>query len=387
VNNIGVSNFLIQNFPSSVDASLGNSANVDLTNVFGELLEKFNLPNILAVTESSGSEGGVNLIDTVSAKLHNDFDSNGFQFDISSQVSLGNIDVLEIVNESQFDINEAILKNEDIFRGDIKFFSEDNELAEIVFEEESYLSEEESGIAEVEVSPSHILPAQEHLNDNLDSEEKFREELSEELKVVDKKLPLNANFVLDEKENSNDSASFQEDGNEDQMKASEIFHEKGHLKKIELNPQKIALNYKKVEHMYDTKSVIEQLKVNLSKVTPESNKITIKLSPEELGSIEVVVDFDAQLIKDIKMKIEKVETYNLLQKDASNLKVALNGLGFEFADSALNFNLEQNDSKHNDQRYTENLYPEQELKDMDITDKIVTNYLPKNILGKVDILV
>jgi flagellar hook-length control protein FliK len=69
------------------------------------------------------------------------------------------------------------------------------------------------------------------------------------------------------------------------------------------------------------------------------NRFTIRLDPPELGRIDVRLDVDQKGHVTSRLMIERVETFDLLRRDASSLERALNDAGFKTGDQTLQFSL------------------------------------------------
>lgn len=87
-----------------------------------------------------------------------------------------------------------------------------------------------------------------------------------------------------------------------------------------------------------THELVDQIKVDITKAAKEGlEKININLKPKELGNIQISLEVD----KDGNMKASIIasrpETLEMLQKDASALRQAMNEAGLKADDNAFNF--------------------------------------------------
>ena len=82
------------------------------------------------------------------------------------------------------------------------------------------------------------------------------------------------------------------------------------------------------------------------------NRFEIRLDPPELGRIEVRLDVDRDGNVTSRLTVDRVETFDLLRRDAAGLERALQDAGLKTADNGLQFSLR--DQSMNQQRATEN---------------------------------
>jgi flagellar hook-length control protein FliK len=105
------------------------------------------------------------------------------------------------------------------------------------------------------------------------------------------------------------------------------------------------------------------------------NRFEIRLDPPELGRIEVRLDVDRDGNVTSRLTVDRVETFDLLRRDAAGLERALQDAGLKTADNGLQFSLR--DQSMNQQRETENSNAAQLLVQDDVpppVDVIPQNY-------------
>lgn len=90
----------------------------------------------------------------------------------------------------------------------------------------------------------------------------------------------------------------------------------------------------------------EQVAVNIQRALREgSNRLTIQLSPAELGKIHVKLEIDEEKRVTAAVTVEKPSTLELLQRDVKGLERALQEAGLKMDGNDLSFNLGRQDSK------------------------------------------
>lgn len=90
----------------------------------------------------------------------------------------------------------------------------------------------------------------------------------------------------------------------------------------------------------------EQVAVNIQRALREgTNKLSIQLSPAELGKIHVKLEIDEEKRVTAAVTVEKPSTLELLQRDAKGLERALQEAGLKMDGSDLSFNLGRQDGK------------------------------------------
>lgn len=77
---------------------------------------------------------------------------------------------------------------------------------------------------------------------------------------------------------------------------------------------------------------------------------TMQLNPAELGGLEIRLKFGKDGLMKAHLIADKPETLNMLQKDSSALHRVLQGAGLDADDSALSFDLRQQDQQQGDAR-------------------------------------
>ncbi len=132
-----------------------------------------------------------------------------------------------------------------------------------------------------------------------------------------------------------------------------------HIDQSEKNPQELKQLhaqdsvknnevFNKEHHAYrQTNNMVndyyqENLQAVVTNKTP--GKIEVQLYPQELGHIEIVFDFNARN-KEISITAEKLETLEMLQKDARNLEKVLNDVGLRADNSTLSFSLSHGNNR------------------------------------------
>jgi flagellar hook-length control protein FliK len=68
----------------------------------------------------------------------------------------------------------------------------------------------------------------------------------------------------------------------------------------------------------------------------------IRLHPEEYGRVDVKLDIDGDGAVSAQLVVDRVETLNLLQRDAKTLERAFEQAGLKTSDSGLQFSLNSN---------------------------------------------
>jgi flagellar hook-length control protein FliK len=79
------------------------------------------------------------------------------------------------------------------------------------------------------------------------------------------------------------------------------------------------------------------------------NHFQIRLDPPELGRIDVRLDVDREGNVTSRLTVDRVETLDLLRRDASNLERALQQAGLKTSDNGLQFSLRDQSFSHRDQ--------------------------------------
>lgn len=96
--------------------------------------------------------------------------------------------------------------------------------------------------------------------------------------------------------------------------------------------------------------LVDQIKVKITKAFKDStDKIEIILRPKELGTIRVRLETDKDGKTTVHLTASRAETIDMLQRDVSALKQALNDAGLNTSDQAFTFNYrgeEQQNSSH-----------------------------------------
>ena len=86
----------------------------------------------------------------------------------------------------------------------------------------------------------------------------------------------------------------------------------------------------------------EQVAVHIQRALREgTSKISIQLSPSELGRVEVKLEIDEDKRVTAAVTVERASTLELLQRDARNLERALHDAGLKMDGGALSFSLGQ----------------------------------------------
>nr|WP_249123144.1 MULTISPECIES: flagellar hook-length control protein FliK [unclassified Bradyrhizobium] len=75
-----------------------------------------------------------------------------------------------------------------------------------------------------------------------------------------------------------------------------------------------------------------------------NSRFEIRLDPPELGRIDVRLDVDKNGQVTSHLTVDKVETFNMLQRDAPHLQRALEDAGLKTGDSGLQFSLRDQSS-------------------------------------------
>lgn len=95
---------------------------------------------------------------------------------------------------------------------------------------------------------------------------------------------------------------------------------------------------------------VDQIKVKITKAFKDgTDKIEIILRPKELGTIRVRLETDKDGKMTVHLTASRAETIDMLQRDVSALKQALNDAGLNTSDQAFTFNYrgeEQQNSSH-----------------------------------------
>lgn len=96
--------------------------------------------------------------------------------------------------------------------------------------------------------------------------------------------------------------------------------------------------------------LVDQIKVKITKAFKDgTNKIEIVLRPKELGTIRVRLETDKDGKTTVHLTASRAETIDMLQRDVSTLKQALDNAGLNTGDQAFTFNYrgeEQQNSSH-----------------------------------------
>lgn len=96
--------------------------------------------------------------------------------------------------------------------------------------------------------------------------------------------------------------------------------------------------------------LVDQIKVKITKAFKDgADKIEIILRPKELGTIRVRLETDKDGKTTVHLTASRAETIDMLQRDVSALKQALNDAGLNTGDQAFTFNYrgeEQQNSSH-----------------------------------------
>lgn len=96
--------------------------------------------------------------------------------------------------------------------------------------------------------------------------------------------------------------------------------------------------------------LVDQIKVKITKAFKDgTDKIEIILRPKELGTIRVRLETDKDGKTTVHLTASRAETIDMLQRDVSVLKQALNDAGLNTSDQAFTFNYrgeEQQNSSH-----------------------------------------
>jgi flagellar hook-length control protein FliK len=79
------------------------------------------------------------------------------------------------------------------------------------------------------------------------------------------------------------------------------------------------------------------------------NHFQIRLDPPELGRIDVRLDVDHDGNVTSRLVVERVETLDLLRRDAPNLERAFQQAGLKTSDHGLQFSLRDQSFSHRDQ--------------------------------------
>jgi len=97
------------------------------------------------------------------------------------------------------------------------------------------------------------------------------------------------------------------------------------------------------------------------------NRFEIRLDPPELGRIDVRLDVDRDGNVTSRLVVDRVETLDLLRRDAQQIERALNQAGLKTSDNALQFSLrdqgaqQQNAQDENGRRSAQLVMPDDEL--------------------------
>lgn len=87
-----------------------------------------------------------------------------------------------------------------------------------------------------------------------------------------------------------------------------------------------------------TNELVDQIKVSITKAAKEGlEKININLKPKELGNIQVRLEVDSEGNMKASIIASRPETLDMLQKDASALRQALQDAGLKTNDNAFSF--------------------------------------------------
>jgi flagellar hook-length control protein FliK len=90
----------------------------------------------------------------------------------------------------------------------------------------------------------------------------------------------------------------------------------------------------------------EQVAVNIQRALREgTNRLSIQLSPAELGKIHVKLEIDEEKRVTAAVTVEKPSTLELLQRDVKGLERALQEAGLKMDGNDLSFNLGRQDGK------------------------------------------
>jgi flagellar hook-length control protein FliK len=79
------------------------------------------------------------------------------------------------------------------------------------------------------------------------------------------------------------------------------------------------------------------------------NRFEIRLDPPELGRIDVRLEIDRDGQVKSRLVVERVETLDMLRRDAPQLERALQQAGLKTSDHALEFSLRQHAPQHDDE--------------------------------------
>ncbi|MEZ5690675.1 MAG: flagellar hook-length control protein FliK [Rickettsiales bacterium] len=90
----------------------------------------------------------------------------------------------------------------------------------------------------------------------------------------------------------------------------------------------------------DSSPISEQVVFHVKKIIATGNsKITIQLSPEDLGKLDIKLDIDAKGKTGVTITADNKNTLDMLQRDSQGLQKALTDAGLKADSGSLNFNL------------------------------------------------
>ena len=101
--------------------------------------------------------------------------------------------------------------------------------------------------------------------------------------------------------------------------------------------------------------VTKQISMAIAKNTANGNDgFTIKLSPDDLGQVEIKMNFQTDGKIQAVLMVENDKTLTLMQKDQATLEKALQNAGFETNGDSLNFSLKQQGQDAQKNQLTDN---------------------------------
>ena len=123
-----------------------------------------------------------------------------------------------------------------------------------------------------------------------------------------------------------------------------------------------------------------------SNVKAGLNRFQIQLNPPEMGRIDVKMDIDKSGTLNARLSVERVETFDLLQRDARALERALAQAGLDSSKTNLEFSLKDNPFANQDNQFAdenENFANSKTCEEADEkTDIDIINQMPNAIIHR-----
>lgn len=95
-----------------------------------------------------------------------------------------------------------------------------------------------------------------------------------------------------------------------------------------------------VERSPTATPAVRQLGIAITRhVSPETDRFTVALRPEELGSVEVLLELGGDGLARAQFIAERAETLDLLRRDMAELERSLRAVGLDLANNGMTFTM------------------------------------------------